>query len=201
MVTIVEIVMRSNILVTITGPSCAGKTTFANSLLETETYEYVPTYTTREPREGEDESNYIFMTEEGFDEGKDEGIFAECNYYSGNWYGTTIDSLKDIWNENKVAVKVLEPNGIYNLESLVDKLNFKIVKVWIGGRPEILAERLRARSDQRNTEHEMSWYKRLKWNYVIKELYDFNREFHVGNLTRLLPTLVRHTGMRVWGSS
>lgn len=189
-----------NLLISITGPSCAGKTTFANKLITDVKYEYVPTYTTRPPRDDESDKHYIFMTDEGFDEAKEEGLFLETNYYDGNLYGTTIDSLKDIWEEKRVAVKVLDPNGVSNLETFTDKLDFTLVKVWIGISDSLFKEREAQRENKRNLEWEKAWYKRHNWNYVIKELRDDNIDNHISKLSRLLPTFAAHEKLRIWGT-
>jgi guanylate kinase len=184
------------VILTITGPSCAGKTTFAEKLAEDTSYEIIPTYTTRPPR-GVEEPHYIFMTDEAFEE--EEG-FLEVNEFNGYKYGTTFDSIESILRQSKVAVKVMEPNGVATLNTYRANLGFAHVKVWVGGPTELLKERMKNRETARNIEQEKAWYSELHWNYTIKELDDTSIDKHISKLKYLIPTLAKNPGMRVWGN-
>lgn len=183
------------VVLTITGPACAGKTTFAEKLLEDENYEYIPTFTTRPPR-GEGEPNYIYMTEEAFEE--EEG-FMEVIEFNGYKYGTTFNSVEDIIRKGKAAVKVMEPVGVATLSTYRGTMNFSHVKVWIDGKTDTLEARMKNRETKRNIQQEKAWYSEIHWNYVIRELND-NMEKHIDKLKYLIPTLAKNPTMRVWGN-
>src|SRR3569832_2418640 len=65
------------ILVVISSPSGAGKTTLAHRLAEQERLEFSVSYTTRPPRPGEtDGVDYKFVTEDEFSSMSERGGFA-----------------------------------------------------------------------------------------------------------------------------
>lgn len=184
-----------NKVVTITGPSCAGKTTFAREMVSVyKNMEIVPTYTTRPLRD--DDSNYIQVTEEEFKKAEEAGEFIETNYFCSHLYGTKIDSLKKIWRDEKVAVKVMEPNGIRQLQNMQKAFDFAIVRVWLGLNREELNKRLENTGRNRNIENELAWYKELNWNIAVKNFS--NSAKLMETINRLLPTLAKHNKMRVW---
>jgi guanylate kinase len=182
-------------LVTITGPSCAGKTTFASKMVQMyDNMELVPTFTTRPLRD--DDKQYIHLTEEEFKEAEEKGEFAETNLYEGYFYGTKFDSLKSVWNKKKIALKVMEPVGVMALEELQQPFGFRIVKVWIGAPKEVLEKRLQETQRDRNINSDLAWYKMLRWNLVVKNLV--KPEKTAQDLNRLIPTFVKYNKMRVW---
>lgn len=178
-----------NKLLTISGPSCAGKTTLAQKLVSTyKNMEIVPTYTTRPLRD--DDTHYIHTEE------FDERDYIETNHFCSHWYGTKIDSLKEIWRDNKVAVKVIEPNGVRQLEKMQPVFNFRIVKVWLNTPRVVLEKRLQETGRERDLDKELSWYKDLNWNLVAKGTDNLEKLMY--NIDRLLPTLANNPKMRVW---
>lgn len=84
--------VQRGILVIISSPSGAGKTTLAHKLLDefSEDVRFSVSYTTRPIRRGEtDGVDYIFVNAEQFQAMVDAGEFAEWALVHGNHYGTS----------------------------------------------------------------------------------------------------------------
>jgi guanylate kinase len=124
---------RRGILMVVSSPSGAGKTTLAHLLAQNERLEFSVSYTTRAPRAGErDGVDYKFVTEDEFSRMVDRGEFAEWAVVHGGRYGTAVhtvnraledgkDYLFDIdwqggaqlrrqWPEESVLVFILPPS-------------------------------------------------------------------------------------------
>ena len=80
-----------SILIVISSPSGAGKTSLANAIVEENKNIYFSTsVTTRPPRDGEENGReYIFTNKNKFDEMIINGEFIEYAEVFGNYYGTT----------------------------------------------------------------------------------------------------------------
>lgn len=93
------------------GPSCSGKTTIKQRLIEMGLSPSV-SYTTREKRENEIEGyDYHFISRESFEDLIKQGFFFEHDDVFGDYYGT---SLRDF--ETK-QVFILTPKAITKLKS------------------------------------------------------------------------------------
>jgi guanylate kinase len=124
---------RRGILMVVSSPSGAGKTTLAHLLAQNERLEFSVSYTTRAPRAGErDGVDYKFVTEDEFSRMIARSEFAEWAVVHGNRYGTAVhtvnraledgkDYLFDIdwqggaqlrrqWPEESVLVFILPPS-------------------------------------------------------------------------------------------
>jgi guanylate kinase len=83
------------LLLVISSPSGAGKTTLARRLAAEFDIRFSVSYTTRSPRAGEVEGkDYSFVSERRFDEMIQAGEFAEWAVVHGNRYGTSIAAVK-----------------------------------------------------------------------------------------------------------
>lgn len=99
------------------GKSGTGKNTLFKSLVNDESLELTPivTCTTRPPRDGEtNEVDYYFISEEEFNDLKDNGKFLETTSYTlvnGDiWYYGTL--LKDFEDVTKDKIIIVNPNGL-----------------------------------------------------------------------------------------
>lgn len=86
---------NKGILVVISAPSGAGKTTLIREInKEIPELHYSISFTTRAPRREEVPGrDYFFVTEAEFKKRKDAGDFVECAYVHGSWYGTPKDLI------------------------------------------------------------------------------------------------------------
>lgn len=103
--------------VIIAGPSGAGKTTVADSLIERlGNLEMSRSATTRERRGDGKDSEYIYLSDAEFSEAVRVGDMVEYTEYSGKKYGTRACELSRILEEGKYPILVLDYNGVRSLK-------------------------------------------------------------------------------------
>jgi guanylate kinase len=88
---------REGMVLIISAPSGAGKTTLCRHLLEIfPAMQESISYTTRQPRQGEVHGvDYYFVSRDEFMKMVDQDAFAEWAEVHGNLYGTALSSLKE----------------------------------------------------------------------------------------------------------
>jgi guanylate kinase len=182
--------VRRGILLVISSPSGAGKTTLARRLAERENLHFSVSYTTRPPRPGEiDGRDYCFVSNDEFQRMIDAREFAEWAVVHGNRYGTSIatvnkaieqgvDCLFDIdyqggqqirqqWSRDSVLCFILPPS----IDELERRLRRRATDA-----PEVIAKRLAV------ARKEMSHYAAYDYLVVNDELdkaYDELRAIYV----------------------
>lgn len=106
-------------IVSLHGRSGAGKTFVANSLREQypESFRSVPSYTTRQPREG-DEPSYVYVSGERFQEIRQAKEFAWTAQVRGQWYGTRLEDLNDALFKNEASLMILTPPIVARFDDL-----------------------------------------------------------------------------------
>ncbi|MBF0253428.1 MAG: guanylate kinase [Candidatus Omnitrophica bacterium] len=135
---------KEQIVVVVSAPSGAGKTTIINGMLEK-----MPmvtrsiSCTTREPRDGEKEGlDYIFLKEEEFEKIiKDDG-FLEWEQNFGYYYGTRIQQVEEALEEGKDVILNIDVKGAKRVKR---KLPESISVFIMAPSLEELANRLKAR--------------------------------------------------------
>lgn len=104
-----------NTLITLTGPTCSGKSHLQDMLTGAgHNMGTVITATTRAPRKGElDGVDYHFWDQPTFDSMRDQGKLIEWAEFSGAFYATPVASLQHAFERgNGLAVQVIEPQGL-----------------------------------------------------------------------------------------
>src|SRR4051812_25648646 len=97
-----ELGAHKGILLVISSPSGAGKTTLAHLLAEQERLEFSVSYTTRAPRTGErDGVDYKYVTEDEFTRMVDRNEFAEWAVVHGARYGTAVHTVNRALEDGK----------------------------------------------------------------------------------------------------
>jgi guanylate kinase len=159
------------ILLILSGPAGAGKTTFARRLCETFD-RCVPSIsaTTRAPRPREvDGRDYFFLDREDFEQRIGERAFAEHAEFSGNLYGTPKSFLEENLSAGRHVILDIEVKGAAQLRRTYPEA----VKVFLlPPSPEDLTRRLR----ERRTESEEEIQRRLEIarNEILRlESYDY----------------------------
>ena len=142
-------------IVIITAPSWAGKTTLVDHLLKEKGSKWKKpiNFTTRQPRglkaSNVDENgdyveserdDYVFLTQSQFLAKRSNGDFAETTDYNGNLYG-----VSKFFDRNENYLVILEPNGRDELQRFCrnEKLPFR--KVFIDISRETAIERMTKR--------------------------------------------------------
>jgi guanylate kinase len=141
-------------IVTLTGPSCAGKSTLESQLKE-RGFRSVISATTRQPRSGEvDGESYYFMTNDEFDKHLAAGNFIENIQFGPNRYGVLASECERIFQDGAPLVVVVEPEGRRQITEYAKKNGWALMKVFVDGSPEVIAGRFLARltNDIANTE-------------------------------------------------
>ncbi len=100
-------------ILVLSGPSGAGKSTIIESASgKIGDYYFSISTTTREPREGErDGVDYYFVSKEEFEEDIKAGAFLEYAIVHGNYYGTSLNPIKEALKSNKLVIFDIDIQG------------------------------------------------------------------------------------------
>lgn len=113
-------------IIVLLGASGSGKSTIENELATHHGFEKIVSYTTRKPRENEENGkDYYFVDNDTFNEILNRDLFAEYDEYSQNRLYGTLKS--DYVDGNKVVV--LTPNGLRQLKKSCPNENIFTVLV------------------------------------------------------------------------
>ena len=112
-------------LVLLSGVSGAGKDTIKKELLKRmDNATTMPSYTDREPREGEvDGEIYNFITTAEFEEKIKAKEFYEYSAHHEHYYGTSKKILDEKVKSGKIIIKDIEVNGTENLLKLLQMIS------------------------------------------------------------------------------
>lgn len=125
-------------IVTLTGPSCAGKTTL-ETMLRARGYEPVVSTTTRQPRFGEYHgTSYYFMDEAEFLVRKENGEFIESVEFNGSYYGISKDEIERVAKRGQPIVIVVEPHGHKQIKAFAEAMDWKILSVFVNNPQEVI---------------------------------------------------------------
>lgn len=104
-------------LIIISGPSGVGKTTISNLLVDRLNLEKVITCTTRNKRNNEIENkDYYFISKEQFVDMIKNEEFLEYNNNFNNFYGSPINEIDRIHDNNKIPILIIDPDAANNLK-------------------------------------------------------------------------------------
>jgi guanylate kinase len=136
-------------LVTLTAPTCSGKTTLLNLLTNPEApvFTRIVSTTTRGPRAAERDGvdyHYISMKESVLME--ERGEFAELVNFRGTRYGVTKREMQNKMNNRMAPMVILEPTGLAMYEQLCRENNWDIFRVYIYTTESKLLQRLSHRT-------------------------------------------------------
>ena len=112
-------------MIVLVGESASGKSSVAKYIMQNYGYKRLITYTTREPREFEEDGvDYYFINKSHFNTLNEKGFFAETAEYNGWFYGSAKEDYKDdvIAVLTPKGLRALKKNGIENIYSVYLKV-------------------------------------------------------------------------------
>lgn len=135
----------NQIKIILVGQGASGKDYF-KSILKNKGYKCSISYTSRPPRDGEEDGkDYHFVTREQFENLIEANVFLEHDIFNGWYYGTPIPSGED-------SVFIMTPRGV---SALSEELRKQCVVIFINLPEEIRRERLSKRSDADSIERRL----------------------------------------------
>ena len=156
--------------ITISAPSGSGKTTLCKAvqIVEPE-IKWSISYTTRQKRSIEENGvDYIFVSEEEFEDLIVAEHFIEWENVHGFYYGTSASSFNNAIEENKIMLLEMDVKGSMSVKKLYPEKTFSIFII----PPSI--EHLRERLRSRGTDSEKRINIRLK---RFQEEMEFREKF------------------------
>ncbi|KAF9525986.1 guanylate kinase/L-type calcium channel beta subunit [Crepidotus variabilis] len=168
----------------LSGPSGVGKSTLLQKLFAEfpDSFGFSVSHTTRNPRPGEiDGKHYHFVTTQRFKGLIKDGAFIEHAEFSGNYYGTSFETVRSVQRMGRRCLLDIEAQGVRQIK----QTDLNPVYLFIS--PPSMAA-LRDRLQQRGTETEASVQKRLAT--ALKEV-EFAKEPKVHDLVIINDDLDR----------
>ncbi|GCB22321.1 guanylate kinase [Aspergillus awamori] len=143
--------------VVVSGPSGTGKSTLLKRLFSEipDRFGFSISHTTRAPRPGEqDGREYYFTTKEDFLDLVSKNGFIEHAQFGGNYYGTSVQAVKNIAEQGRICILDIEMEGVKQVKRTDLNARFLFLAP-----PSV--EELEKRLRGRGTETEESLTKRL----------------------------------------
>ncbi|KAF8636430.1 hypothetical protein AX17_003612 [Amanita inopinata Kibby_2008] len=141
----------------LSGPSGVGKSTLLQRLFNEfpDRFGFSVSHTTRDARPGETHGKqYYFVARQKFKDLIREGAFIEHAEFSGNFYGTSLESVCEVQRQGKRCILDIEAQGVQQIK----RTNLNPIYLFISP-PSVST--LRDRLHKRATESEASVQKRL----------------------------------------
>ena len=135
-------IQNDGIMVILSSPSGAGKTTLVNLLSKLDNFEVSISHTTRKPRPNEIQGkDYFFVTEEKFQRLIKNEEFLEYARVFNNFYGTSRTPVIDKLNKGKNVLFDIDWQGADQIKN--KKLDYKLITFFIlPPSKDVLFERL-----------------------------------------------------------
>ena len=139
-------------LVILSGVSGAGKDTVKKELMnKMEDVVTLPSYTSREPRDGEQEGvEYHFISKDEFKDRIENNEFYEYDVHHENYYGTSRRLMNEKIESGKIIIKDIEVNGTENLINIL-KNEIKLITIFLKVDEQELRSRLEKRGESKES--------------------------------------------------
>lgn len=130
------------IIFTLTGPTCAGKSTLEKIMVSELGFENLISDTTRQPRAGDVHGvNYYFNTHAEFLSKKENGELIESVEFNGEYYGLSIAEVNRVTTLGKPIVVVVEPGGRQQIQAYCKKHKIICKSIFVTADTDVIAER------------------------------------------------------------
>ena len=165
---------NDGVMIVLSSPSGAGKTTLVKKLSKIDNYEISISHTTRQPRPNEtNNKDYYFVNEDEFKRLINNQEFLEYAKVFSNFYGTTRTPVIDRLNKGKNVLFDIDWQGADQIKN--KKLDYKLITFFIlPPSKEVLFERLSNRDmkDKLIAEERMKQFERdvlhwINYDYVV----------------------------------
>lgn len=129
-------------VLTVTGPTCAGKSTLAHLLLRQTGFARVISHTSRLPRADEHDGDaYHFVSAAVFEQMAVAGEFVERISLDGRHYGTSVAAFEACFAHDCVAVSVCDPAGRAAIQAHGAQAGWHVISVWLDNPDAVIAMR------------------------------------------------------------
>ena len=165
---------KDGVMIILSSPSGAGKTTLVKKLSEKDNFEISISHTTREPRLNENQNeDYFFVSETEFKRLIKNEEFLEYAKVFNNFYGTTRTPVIDNLNKGRNVLFDIDWQGADQIKN--KKLDYKLITFFIlPPSKEVLFERLSNRhmKDKQMAKERMEQFERdvlhwINYDYVV----------------------------------
>ena len=111
----------------------------------------LPSYTSREPRDGEQEGvEYHFISKDEFKDRIEKNEFYEYDVHHENYYGTSRRLMNEKIESGKIIIKDIEVNGTENLINIL-KNEIKLITIFLKVDEQELRSRLEKRGESKES--------------------------------------------------
>ena len=165
---------KDGVMIILSSPSGAGKTTLVKKLSEKDNFEISISHTTRQPRPNENQNeDYYFVDEDKFKRLIQNEEFLEYAKVFNNFYGTTRTPVIDKLNKSKNVLFDIDWQGADQIKN--KKLDYKLISFFIlPPSKDILFKRLSNRDmkdklivDERMKQFERDVLHWINYDYVV----------------------------------
>lgn len=134
-------------LITITAPTCSGKSYLLDKLAYDGTVSRIVSTTTRRPRDGEQNGiDYDFISTELSLELERDGRFFELIEFNGTRYGVTNEQMASAMADERPPAVVLEPQGLEIYTNKCRAHGWDVFKVYVHTTESVRLQRLLERT-------------------------------------------------------